>query len=97
MSRTRNGCTVKLEALKFRDTQDETPERKLLASVLLQAWQDCAGSDLHEAFSAFRWAVQKHPMFVAICGELGAAPDFVAGRFREEFSRRFQMVGEVAA
>lgn len=79
-----------------RDGADEMPERKLLAAVLLQAWQDCNSSDIHEAFSAFRWAVKKHPMFVAICEEMGASPDFVAERFEDQFGSRFKM-GAVAA
>ena len=97
MSRQRKGVKAHV-AIKFnRDTADEMPERKLLAAVLLQAWQDCAGADLHEAFSAFRWAVKRSPMFVAICEELGADDSFVAHRFHEEFGERFRLVGEVAA
>ena len=79
-------------AIRFnRDGADEMPERKLLAAVLLQAWQDCNSADIHEAFSAFRWAVKRHPMFVAICEEMGANPGFVAERFEDEFGARFKL------
>ena len=77
----------------FRDAQPEMPERRLLAAVLTQAWHDAGGGDLHEAFSAFRWVVTRHPMFLAICSELGISPDVIATRFREEFGPKFRLVG----
>jgi hypothetical protein len=92
--KNRAGLPVGGGELLYRDVQDETPERKLLAAVLLQAWYDCANKNLHIAFTAFKWAVDRSPMFNGICHELGASPVFVAQKFRDKFGDRFRLVGE---
>lgn len=93
--KNRAGLPVAGGELLYRDSQDESPERKLLAAVLLQAWYDCASSDKHLALTSYQWAVDRSPMFKGICLELGASPAFVAQRFRDKFKARFSLVGEV--